>query len=123
MPFKFCLIESRTSLGVDFVFPACEFWKEIQWPIYHQLLNVLVKQINVEFTMLLTVQNFVQLKEFLALLAVKDVEGIKASAPTLLQLLDKMVTKGIIHKNNAARNKSRAIAKAKAIVPIWNYQN
>ncbi len=56
-------------------------------------------------------------KNFLALLAVKDVEGIKASAPTLLQLLDKMVTKGIIHKNNAARNKSRAIAKAKAIVP------
>ena len=55
-------------------------------------------------------------KEFLALL-VKDVEGIKASALTLLQLLDKMVTKGIIHKNNAARNKSRAIAKAKAIVP------
>ena len=50
-------------------------------------------------------------KNFLALLAVKDVEGIKASAPTLLQLLDKMVTKGIIHKNNAARNKSRAIAK------------
>ena len=56
-------------------------------------------------------------KGFLALLAAKDVEGVKASAPSLLQLLDKMVTKGIIHKNNAARNKSRTIAKAKQVVP------
>ena len=56
-------------------------------------------------------------KRFLALLAAKDVEGIKASTPSLLQLLDKMVTKGIIHKNNAARNKSRTISKARALVP------
>ena len=44
-------------------------------------------------------------------------KGSKASTPLLLQLLDKMVTKGIIHKNNAARNKSRTLAKAKAIAP------
>jgi len=56
-------------------------------------------------------------KRFLALLAANDVEGIKASTPALLQLLDKMVTKGIIHKNNAARNKSRTIAKARGIAP------
>tara|TARA_B100000674_G_scaffold484555_1_gene490094 strand:- start:3234 stop:3710 length:477 start_codon:yes stop_codon:yes gene_type:complete len=56
-------------------------------------------------------------KRFLALLAAKDVEGVKASTPSLLQLLDKMVTKGIIHKNNAARNKSRTLAKARALVP------
>tara|TARA_Y100000589_G_scaffold89168_2_gene83634 strand:+ start:188 stop:655 length:468 start_codon:yes stop_codon:yes gene_type:complete len=56
-------------------------------------------------------------KRFLALVAAKDVEGIKASTPSLLQLLDKMVTKGIIHKNNAARNKSRTIAKARILVP------
>ena len=56
-------------------------------------------------------------KRFLALLAAKDVEGIKTSTPLLLQLLDKMVTKGIIHKNNAARNKSRTLAKARAIAP------
>ena len=56
-------------------------------------------------------------KRFLALLAANDVEGVKASTPLLLQLLDKMVTKGIIHKNNAARNKSRTIAKARAVAP------
>ena len=56
-------------------------------------------------------------KRFLALVAANDVEGVKSSTPLLLQLLDKMVTKGIIHKNNAARNKSRTLAKAKAIAP------
>lgn len=59
-------------------------------------------------------------KRFSSLLAAKDEEGLKAAAPTLLQLLDKMVTKGIIHKNNAARNKSRFLARVRAIVPKFD---
>ena len=59
-------------------------------------------------------------KRFSSLLAAKDEEGLRAAAPTLLQLLDKMVTKGIIHKNNAARNKSRSLAKVRAVLPDFD---
>lgn len=42
----------------------------------------------------------------------KDVEGAKAALKTLQSLVDKMATKGIIHKNTASRLKSRLAAKA-----------
>ena len=42
----------------------------------------------------------------------KDVEGAKAALKTLQSLVDKMATKGIIHKNTASRLKSRLSAKA-----------
>ena len=41
----------------------------------------------------------------------KNVEG-KAALKTLQSLVDKMATKGIIHKNTASRLKSRLAAKA-----------
>jgi small subunit ribosomal protein S20 len=41
----------------------------------------------------------------------KDVEGAKASLKSLQSLVDKMATKGIIHKNTASRYKSRLSAK------------
>lgn len=42
----------------------------------------------------------------------KNVEGAKAALKTLQSLVDKMATKGIIHKNTASRLKSRLSAKA-----------
>ena len=42
----------------------------------------------------------------------KNVEGAKAALETLQSLVDKMATKGIIHKNTASRLKSRLAAKA-----------
>ncbi len=44
-------------------------------------------------------------------LDVKDVEGAKKGLQTLQSLVDKMATKGIIHKNTASRYKSRLAAK------------
>jgi small subunit ribosomal protein S20 len=41
----------------------------------------------------------------------KDVEGAKASLKSLQSLVDKMATKGIIHKNTASRYKSRLSAR------------
>ena len=41
----------------------------------------------------------------------KDVEGAKKSLQTMQSLVDKMATKGIIHKNTASRYKSRLAAK------------
>ncbi len=42
----------------------------------------------------------------------KNVEGAKAALKTLQSLVDKMATKGIIHKNTASRLKSRLAANA-----------
>jgi small subunit ribosomal protein S20 len=44
-------------------------------------------------------------------LDVKDVEGAKKALQTMQSLVDKMATKGIIHKNTASRYKSRLAAK------------
>jgi len=41
----------------------------------------------------------------------KDVEGAKTALRTLQSLVDKMATKGIIHKNTASRYKSRLAAR------------
>ena len=39
------------------------------------------------------------------------IEGAKTSLKSLQSLVDKMATKGIIHKNTASRYKSRLAAK------------
>ena len=41
----------------------------------------------------------------------KDIEAAKTALRTLQSLVDKMATKGIIHKNTASRYKSRLAAK------------
>ena len=41
----------------------------------------------------------------------KDVPGAKKSLQSLQSLVDKMATKGIIHKNTASRYKSRLAAR------------
>ena len=41
----------------------------------------------------------------------KNVEGAKTAVKNLQSLVDKMATKGIIHRNTASRYKSRLAAK------------
>ena len=41
----------------------------------------------------------------------KDVEGAKTALRNLQSLVDKMATKGIIHRNTASRYKSRLAAR------------
>ena len=41
----------------------------------------------------------------------KDIEAAKTALHTLQSLVDKMATKGIIHKNTASRYKSRLSAR------------
>ncbi|KEI34847.1 30S ribosomal protein S20 [Allofrancisella frigidaquae] len=44
-----------------------------------------------------------------------DVEAAKENFAKAIPLLDKYATKGLIHKNKAARHKSRLSAKIKAL--------
>ena len=51
------------------------------------------------------------LKSIRKSLDAKDVDGAKKSLQSLQSLVDKMATKGIIHRNTASRYKSRLAAR------------
>jgi small subunit ribosomal protein S20 len=51
------------------------------------------------------------LKSIRKSLDAKDVPGAKTALTSMQSLVDKMATKGIIHKNTASRYKSRLAAK------------
>ena len=48
-----------------------------------------------------------QLKKMRALIASKDAEGARKALPATLSLLDRSAGKGMLHRNAAARHKSR----------------
>ena len=50
-----------------------------------------------------------------AAVAAGDADGAATALTDALPLIDKMVTKGIMHKNKAARHKSRLNKKVKAL--------
>ena len=54
-------------------------------------------------------------KKFAAAIESKDLEASKTCFLALQQLIDRHSTKGLVHKNTAARVKSRANAKLKAL--------
>lgn len=47
------------------------------------------------------------IKQFRTLLAAKDLEAAQTRLPRLHKTIDRAVTQGLIHKNQAARKKSR----------------
>ena len=51
------------------------------------------------------------LKAIRGRLDAKDVDGAKAALSRTVSIVDKMATKGIIHRNTAARYKSRLSAR------------
>ena len=55
------------------------------------------------------------IKRVRASVEAKDVDGAKAALSAAIPVIDKMVTKGILHKNAAARQKSRLNAAVKAV--------
>ncbi len=52
-----------------------------------------------------------EIKNFLALVTKKDVDGAEKAIPTLYKSIDKAVKRGVIKKNNAARKKSRLVKR------------
>ena len=53
------------------------------------------------------------LKSIRASLDAKDLSGAKAALSKTVSIVDKMATKGIIHRNTAGRYKSRLAARVK----------
>ncbi|MBU2710135.1 30S ribosomal protein S20 [Zooshikella harenae] len=55
------------------------------------------------------------IKKVVSAVEAKDIEQAKASFTAAVPVIDRMADKGIIHKNKAARHKSRLSAKIKAL--------
>ncbi|KGK18294.1 30S ribosomal protein S20 [Vibrio navarrensis] len=55
------------------------------------------------------------MKKTVAAIAASDKEGATAAFAVVTPILDRMATKGLIHKNKAARHKSRFAAQIKAL--------
>ena len=55
------------------------------------------------------------LKKVLELATGKDTEALNAAISRAYQLCDKAVSKGVLHKNTAARKKSRLVLAVKRI--------
>lgn len=58
-----------------------------------------------------------QMKKVLAAVEKKDAAGSKTALSEAYQLLDRAVAKGVIHRNNADRHKSRLAARVNALGP------
>ena len=55
------------------------------------------------------------LKAIRASMDAKDVDGAKSALNTTVSVVDKMATKGIIHRNTAGRYKSRLALRLKSV--------
>lgn len=55
------------------------------------------------------------IKKVLAAINAGDKEGATAALQAATPILDRMATRGLIHKNKAARHKSRLAAQIKAL--------
>jgi small subunit ribosomal protein S20 len=58
-----------------------------------------------------------QMKKVLAAVDKKDAKLSQESLVSAYKLLDRAVSKGVIHRNNAARHKSRLAARVNAVAP------
>ena len=56
-----------------------------------------------------------QMKKVLSAIGTKDAAQSKEQLKTAYKLLDRAVAKGVIHKNNAARHKSRLSSRVNAV--------
>jgi len=55
------------------------------------------------------------IKHIEKLIAANDVEGAKAKMPETTKKIDKAIQKGVIHKNNGNREKSRLMKKVNEV--------
>ncbi len=56
-----------------------------------------------------------QMKKVIQAVAKKDATASKAALSEAYKLLDRAVVKGVIHRNNASRHKSRLSARVNAV--------
>ncbi|MFV0276968.1 MAG: 30S ribosomal protein S20 [Parahaliea sp.] len=56
-----------------------------------------------------------QIKKVIAAVVSGDAEKARAAYASAVPVIDRMADKGVIHKNKAARHKSRLSAKVKAL--------
>ncbi len=87
-----------------------------EWQTLLKLKNVPVKTLKHANTTLAYVQWFVLiLKRTVAAIAAGDYATASEAYKTAVPVIDRMADKGIIHKNKAARHKSRLNAQIKAL--------
>ncbi|MCX8048857.1 MAG: 30S ribosomal protein S20 [Methylohalobius sp.] len=58
------------------------------------------------------------IKHVLKAIEAKDLEAAREAYRKAVPVIDSMVNKGILHKNNAARKKSRLNARLKALAQV-----
>jgi small subunit ribosomal protein S20 len=56
-------------------------------------------------------------KKIAKVIEVEDLEAVKTLLPGTIKLFDKMVSKNILHKNTAARYKSRLMRRVHTVIP------
>ena len=58
------------------------------------------------------------IKRLRSALALRAVEGAKALLPAVMSVIDKSMQKGVVHRNAAARYKSRLTARVNTAKPL-----
>ena len=77
--------------------------------------RVLIAEINRQRNVAFKTSIKTAIKKALALATESDKEALNASISRVYQLCDKAVSKGILHKNTAARKKSRLVLAIKKL--------
>ena len=77
--------------------------------------RVLIAEVNRERNVAFKTSIKTAIKKALALATESDKEALNASISRVYQLCDKAVSKGILHKNTAARKKSRLVLAIKKL--------
>ncbi|MBK6313152.1 MAG: 30S ribosomal protein S20 [Blastocatellia bacterium] len=62
-----------------------------------------------------------EIKRLRSALALGDVEGAKALLPAVMSVIDKSIQKGVVHRNAAARYKSRLTARVNTAKPLTKW--
>ena len=77
--------------------------------------RVLLAEVNRQRNVAFKTSIKTAIKKALALATESDKEALNASISRVYQLCDKAVSKGILHKNTAARKKSRLVLAIKKL--------
>ena len=77
--------------------------------------RVLIAEVNRQRDVAFKTSIKTAIKKALALATESDKEALNASISRVYQLCDKAVSKGILHKNTAARKKSRLVLAIKKL--------
>ena len=77
--------------------------------------RVLIAEVNRQRNVAFKTSIKTAIKKALALATESDKEALNASISRVYQLCDKAVSKGILHKNTAARKKSRLVLAIKKL--------